>query len=291
MAIAKVTANIEGSDIELSVGYEIFGKGRPWILTPGGGHFSRQYPGIRELAIALADLGNQVVIWDKPNTGETDLCIAGSSISGLQADFLAGLLRHLGLAPALVIGGSAGSRVSLLAAARHREVVTGLCLWWLTGGVYGRVAIASNQFGPAVNAAWNGGMAAVAKLPQWQEVLTSNPGNMERLLAQDPKHFLATLQGWMLTNCPSEHLVAGLPNEKLREVVDVPALIFRSGLSDMHHPRTASDELAALLPNVDYIDPPWGDTEWVDAPSNNELFRSWYRLAPILHDWANKTFA
>src|SRR5262245_49790051 len=222
MATVRVTANVEGSDIELSIGYEIIGKGRPWILTPGGGHFSRQYPGIREFAVALADLGNQVIIWDKPNTGETDLCIAGSSVSALQGDFLAGLLRTLGVAPAFIIGGSAGSRVSLLAAARHREVVKGLGLWWLTGGVYGRIAIASGQYGPAVHAAWNGGMEAVADLPQWQEVLSSNPANRDRLLAQDPKQFIATLQQWMLTMCPSDQLVTGMSNEQVRQVLDCP---------------------------------------------------------------------
>ncbi len=286
MATVKVTATIDGTDIELSVGYEIFGEGRPWILTAGGGHFSRQYPGVRELAGALAALGNQVIIWDKVNTGETDLCIAGSSVANVQADFCAGLLRTLGVAPAFVIGGSAGSRVSMLTAVRHREVVRGLGLWWLTGGTFGRVAIAYNQYGPAVEAAWNGGMEAVANLPQWQEVLTSNPGNRERLLALDPKQFRDTLQSWMLTMCPSDNLVVGMANEEVRKVVDCPALIFRSGLSDMFHPRTASDELAALLPNVTYKDPPWPDTEWIDGEPRT-LFRSWHKLAPILHEWAD----
>jgi pimeloyl-ACP methyl ester carboxylesterase len=287
MATAKVTADIDGEAIELSVGYEMFGSGRPWILTPGGGHFSRQYPGIRLFAQALAELGNQVIIWDKPNTGETDLCIAGSSVANVQADFCAGLLRTLGLAPAFAIGGSAGSRVSMLTAVRHRDMVRGLGLWWLTGGTFGRLAIAYSQYGPAVEAAWNGGMEAVAKLPQWQEVLTSNPGNKERLLALDPKQFVDTLQGWMLAMAPSDELVVGMPNTRVREVVDCPALIFKSGLSDMFHPRTASDELVGLLPNVRYIDPPWPDTEWIDG-TPGKLFRSWHKLAPILHAWADE---
>lgn len=291
MATARVTANIEGTDIELSVGYEVIGKGRPWFFTPGGGHFSRQYPGIRETATALAELGNQVIIWDKVNTGETDLCIAGASVSDLQADFAAALLRHLGVAPALIMGGSGGSRVSLLTAARNPDVAKGLALWWLTGGTYGRIAIASGQYGPAVEAVWNGGMEAVAKLPQWQELLNSNPKNRERLLAQDPSHFRETLQRWMLAMCPGEQLVVGMSNEKVREVLDIPALIFKSGLSDMHHPRSASDELAALLPNVEYIDAPWPDTEWIDRPSPTALFRSWHKLAPILHEWANRKVA
>ena len=133
-------------------------------------------------------------------------------------------------------------------------------------------------------------MEAVARLAPWQETLNSNPANRERLLAQDHKQFIATLQRWMLTMCPSEELVTGMQNAEVRRVVDCPTLLFKSGYSDMHHPRTASDELAALLPNVEYIEAPWPDTEWVDRPSPTALFRSWHKLAPILHEWANRTF-
>ena len=47
------------------------------------------------------------------------------------------------------------------------------------------------------------------------------------------------------------------------------------------------DDLAALLPNVRYVDPPWPDTEWIDGEPRT-LFRSWPKLAPILHQWANE---
>src|SRR5258706_11528801 len=104
MAIARVTTDVDGTEVTLNLGYEVMGEGRPFILTPGGGFFSRFYGGIRETAVALADLGNQVVIWDKPGTGESDLCFTGSSVSTMQADFLAALLRHLGLASAILIG-------------------------------------------------------------------------------------------------------------------------------------------------------------------------------------------
>jgi pimeloyl-ACP methyl ester carboxylesterase len=40
----------------------------------------------------------------------------------MQADTLAGLLRHLEMTPTIVTGGSGGARVSLLAVARHPTV-------------------------------------------------------------------------------------------------------------------------------------------------------------------------
>src|SRR3954449_10394942 len=105
----------------VSIAYEVVGQGRPWVLTPGG-RYSKDYPGVRELAVALAERGNRVLIWDRPNCGASDVCFTGSSESAMQADTLAELLRQLDLAPAVIAGGSGGSRVSLLTAARHREV-------------------------------------------------------------------------------------------------------------------------------------------------------------------------
>jgi hypothetical protein len=46
------TANIDG----LSIACELTGDGRPWVITPGG-RFSKDSPGVRELAPALAGAG------------------------------------------------------------------------------------------------------------------------------------------------------------------------------------------------------------------------------------------
>src|SRR5580693_4432673 len=98
------------------VSYEIIGdQGRPWAITPGG-RFSKDSPGVRELAVALAERGNRVLIWDRPNCGASDVRFTGSSESAMQADVLAHLLRELGMTGAVIAGGSGGSRVSLLTA-------------------------------------------------------------------------------------------------------------------------------------------------------------------------------
>src|SRR5581483_387758 len=109
----------------LQIAYDIVGEGRPWVLTPGG-RFSKDTPGLRELAEALAAAGNQVLLWDRPNTGASEVCFEGDNESAMQADTLAALLRHLQMTPAVVAGGSGGSRVSILTAARHLDVARGL---------------------------------------------------------------------------------------------------------------------------------------------------------------------
>ena len=276
-------ADVEG----LSIAYEVVGDGRSWIVTPGG-RYSKDYPGVRELAVALAAGGNRVVIWDRPNCGESEVCFRGASESEMQADILAGLLRVLDLAPAVIVGGSGGARVSLLAASRHPEVASGVALWWISGGVFGLLSLASFYCAPSVPAAWNGGMEAVTGLPGWEESLARYPPNRERFLAQEPSEFIATMERWMAVYCGCEgELVPGLPDVDAQRL-DVPALVFRSGASDPHHPRATSERLAALLPNSRLVEPPWPDTEWIDrARGVWQGFERWPLLAPQLLEWAN----
>ncbi len=70
MAVAKVNG--------LSLAYEIIGDegARPWVITPGG-RFTKESPGVRELAVALAEQGNRVLVWDRPNCGESYVVLRG----------------------------------------------------------------------------------------------------------------------------------------------------------------------------------------------------------------------
>ncbi|HWD55530.1 MAG TPA: alpha/beta hydrolase, partial [Acidimicrobiales bacterium] len=187
------TATVNG----ITLAYETIGEGRPWVVTPGG-RFTKESPGVRELSVELAAHGNRVLIWDRPNCGESDVCFEGASESAMQADALVGLLEQLDMTPAVIIGGSGGARVSLLAAA-HRGAAQGLAIWWISGGVYGLLSLAMHYCGGSLAAAWtSGGMEAVAELPEWAEVIERNPGNRQRFLDQDPKVFIETMERWML---------------------------------------------------------------------------------------------
>jgi pimeloyl-ACP methyl ester carboxylesterase len=281
-------AEIEG----LSIAYDLVGSGSPWVLTPGG-RFARDTPGLRQLAERLAAGGNQVLIWDRPNTGASQACFDGASESEMQSDVLAGLLRRLGMTPAVIAGGSGGSRVSLLTAARHPDVTAGLALWWISGGVFGLISLGVHYCGDSIVAAWRDGMAAVADLAVWSEVIERNPANREVFLAQDPRRFIATLEQWMLAYCPRpDQLVPGLPDDRAR-AIEVPAVVFRSGASDPHHTRETSERLAALLGRAELVEPPWPDAEWnqrVDAAQAEGagLFEGWPRLAPQLLEWQER---
>jgi pimeloyl-ACP methyl ester carboxylesterase len=276
-----------------SVAYEVAGDGRPWVITPGG-RFSKDSPGVRELATALAERGNRVLIWDRPNCGASEVRFDGTSESAMQADVLAGLLVQLGMTPAVIAGGSGGSRVSLLTAARHRDVAAALALWWISGGIYGLMTLGVHYCGESLKAAWHGGMQAVVELPDWAEALERNAANRERFLGQDPREFIATMERWMAAYCPcGEELVPGLPDADAGRL-DVPALVFRSGTSDVNHTRATSERLARLLPNARLVEPPWGDNEWNQRSAarpggrGEGLFAGWPLLAPALHTWADE---
>lgn len=290
------TAQING----LEISYEIIdgragSRGHDWVITPGG-RFSKNDPGIRELSQALAAGGHRSLIWDRPNTGESSVCFAGDSESEMQADVLAGLLRHLDLAPTIIVGGSGGARVSLLMAARHPDQALGLAMWWISGGILGNITLGVHYCGGSIGAAWGGGMDAVVQLPEWADVLERNPANRQRFLDQDAAEFITTMERWMLVYCPcGDDLVAGLSRAEAAKV-DLPTLVMRSGSSDCHHPTATSERVAEVLPNAQLVEPPWGEHEWIerqrarDAGEAGGLFVRWPLAAPMLLDWADETF-
>jgi len=211
MAVATVNG--------LNIAYEVIGDGdRAWALTPGG-RFTKETPGLRELAVELAADNGRVLIWDRPNCGASDVCFEGATESDLQADTLAALLTHLDMTPAIIAGGSGGSRVSLLTVANHAEVASGLAVWWISGGVNGLMALANVYCLPNIVAAWTGGMAAVADLPDWAESIERNAGNRQKILDQDPATFIANMERWAVAYCPQagQH-IPGLPDELARAV-------------------------------------------------------------------------
>jgi pimeloyl-ACP methyl ester carboxylesterase len=268
----------------IGVAYDLIGDGKKTAVITPGGRFSKDTPGVRELAQKLAEGGLRVLIWDRPNCGESDLSFRGKSESMLNADTLAGLVRALKLEPALLIGGSAGSRVSLLTAIRDPAVADRLFLLWISGGALGLAVLAYHYCHDQLAAAAMGGMPAVAALPSFKEALSRNPGNRDRLLGQDTSTFIQTMKTWAEAFVPAaDSPVPGSTAAQLR-ALEMPIMILRSGESDFHHPRVTSEGVHALIPGSQIAEPPWGDREWLDRlqaqAAGEGLFARWPLLAP-----------
>jgi 2-hydroxy-6-oxonona-2,4-dienedioate hydrolase len=265
--------------------YELLGEGDPLVLTPGG-RFSMEYPGVRPLADKLAE-HYRVLLWDRPNTGKSDVKFTGESESLMHADDLAALLKSLDLGPAILVGGSAGSRLSLVTALRHPDVTRKLVVWWMSGGVFGTMYLAMNYILPVIAAALVGGMPAVVDLPQWDDTLAANPSNRERLLAMDTEEFIAIQKRWLNAYIPMPDApVPGIKEDELA-ALKLPTLIFRGGKQDEYHPEFLSLELHRLIPGSQLIDPPWGDDEWnrikrLAVAGKGSFFDEWPRLAPSI---------
>jgi 2-hydroxy-6-oxonona-2,4-dienedioate hydrolase len=271
--------------------YELLGEGDPLVLTPGG-RFSMEYPGVRPLAEKLAEQ-YQVLLWDRPNTGKSDVKFIGASESQMHADDLAALLKALGLAPAVLVGGSAGSRLSLVTALRHPDVASKLVVWWMSGGVFGTMYLAMNYILPVIAAALVGGMPTVVDLPQWDDTLAANPSNRERLLAMDTQEFIDIQKRWLNAYIPMPDApVPGIKEEELAALA-LPTLIFRGGKGDEYHPEFLSLELHRLIPGSQLVDPPWGEDEWnrikrLAVAGKGSFFDEWPRLAPTILDFLSR---
>lgn len=275
-------ATINGIGIE----YEVHGEsGHPVILTPGG-RFHMDTPGIRDFAKALAAGGRRAIIYDRPNCGKSDACLLGESESEMQAEALSGLIRHLDFGPTAIIGGSGGSRVSMLAAARDPEMCSHLALWWISGEPIGLMQLATYYAGEAASLASVGGMEAVMNATSWAENFAMNPAARDFIRGQDPRYFISVMQKWASAYVPSD--ISPVPGMKPVDFarITVPTLVYRSHTSDLSHTRTTSEWVARLIPHADFRDPPWRDDEWnyqsgrTAAGEGHSLFISWQKLAP-----------
>ena len=270
----------------LRIAYDVIGTGPQRIVITPGGRFSKDAEGIRELATILADAGSTVLIWDRPNCGESDIDFSGASESRRNADVLAGLIRALGFGPALLVGGSGGARETLLAAIHHGDIVAGAFVLWLSGGGIGIATLPVFYCADAVLAAETGGMAAVAQLPGWQEPLTRHPENLTRLLGMDAAAFIAAMRRWGDAYLPQDGQPIPCISAGDLAAIAAPVMVLRSGQSDYHHPRETSEAVAAAVPNAILADPPWGDREWLErlsaslAGKTRGPFAGWPALAP-----------
>src|SRR5690606_33120731 len=155
--------------------------------------------------------------------------------------------RKLDLGPTVIAGGSGGSRVSLLAAARHPDICSHIAVWWISGDPIGLMQLAMHYCGEAANMAAKGGMEAVLNATSWAEHLQKNPKAKDALLTMDKDQFIEIMQNWATAYAPSD--ISPVPGMKPRDFarLTMPALVFRSGKSDLAHTRATSEWVHRLI--------------------------------------------
>jgi pimeloyl-ACP methyl ester carboxylesterase len=289
ISMARIT--ISGIGVE----YELLGEpGAPAVAITPGGRFPMDTPGVRELGEAVAAGGRRVLLWDRPNCGYSDISFDDEAESLLHGRVLTELIRALDLGPTALAAGSAGSRVSLIAASRDPQIVSHLALWWISGGLFGLITLANYYCADSALAASKGGMEAVVALPGWAEQLKRNPKNREILLSWEPNQFIRKMEQWASFYLPREDSpVPGMSPADFAKL-EMPVLLFQNGESDLSHTRATSEWVHRLVPHSELRAPPWADVEWncrsgtVTPEGRPALFSGWPVLAPAILDFTKR---
>lgn len=275
---------ISGLEIE----YELLGEsGNPAIALTPGGRFSKDVPGVREMGAEFAAGGRRVLLWDRPNCGASDMSFDGVGEARIQAEVLCGLIRELDLGPTALAGGSAGARVSLLAALHDPGVLTHLALWWVSGGTASMMMMGAAYCSELAVAASMGGMEAVAALPAFSEQVSRNPRNRGIILAQEPDAFIARMERWAEGYLPATpYAVPGFAPEQLA-ALPMPVLIFNNHPRDFFHRSPITEWLHRAIPHSELIELPWEGDEFatcmktaISSGTGTGHFVHWPDLAP-----------
>ncbi|MGW0173712.1 alpha/beta fold hydrolase [Rhodococcus sp. NPDC003322] len=276
-----------------NVVYEILGtSGKLVVLTPGG-RFGMDVPGLRPLAQALVDGGYSVLLWDRPNCGDSDVQFYGVSESHMRAETLRGLLSSLGAGPCILAGGSGGARDSMLTAMLYPELVTGLVLWNIVGGVYGTFNLGAYYVLPSLQVVRGKGVEGLLHMREWRERIEKNPANKQRLLDLDRDEFIKLSLRWLNSYVPRPGQTIPGVDDEMFDRIQVPTLIIRGGAKDLDHPKRTSLEVSCLIEGSTLIDPPWPEDAWerafeerstgkVDRPN---MFDTWVLAAPAILDF------
>lgn len=246
-------ANVNGTNLY----YEEYGTGPAVMLTPGGRNDTN---GLRPIA-ALLSPHCRVILHDRRNCGKSDIVIGGElSEQHAWGEEMAGLLKQIGAAPAYLIGGSAGSRTSITVAVRHPEVVKGIYVWEVSGGPNSGMLMSPGYYGQYIDAAEQGGMAAVAETDFFAQRIKDNPSNRDRLMSMDVKEFLSVMRRWQAAFA-RPNPVGDLTEEELRSVTCPTVLLEGNTPDDVHHV-SAAKNAHRLMPNTELRPSAWTHEEW-----------------------------
>ena len=272
--------------------YEVFGSAGPWItFTPGSRRASSE---LRNLASLVSAEGFRVLLHDRRNCGASEVAVEPlGSEHEIWADDLALLATHVGAETLYVGGSSAGARLAILFALRHRSMLDGLLLWRLTGGSHAAAKLAELYYGDFVKLAQAGGMKAVCESDHFAACIKARPSNRQRLMNMSVEKFVGIMETWRTKFIEAANLpMIGATEDELRSVSAPVCLIM--GNDVIHTPATAR-KFARLVGQTELHDgvvekrtdddllAEWDQAEWVRAEPamakifteflNRELFR------------------
>jgi pimeloyl-ACP methyl ester carboxylesterase len=240
-------ANVRGAKLN----YEVLGTTGPWVaLSPGG---RRALDHVKGLAQCMAEQGCRVLIHDRRNCGVSDIVIGGEqSEYEIWADDLYELASQLKALPAVVGGSSSGCRLSLTFAFKYPQSVRALLLWRVTGGAFAAARLTENYYSKYIQAAQEGGMAAVCDLEHFKERIEARPSNRATLMAMDPKIFIAAMERWREQFRKGAELPVIGASERDLGSIKVPTVIVPG--NDKTHGHAVGEAAHRMIPGSELVD-------------------------------------
>ncbi len=247
---------------KIRVHYEVYGTGDPVLMIQG-----LSAPGINWLYQAR-DLSPhfEVITYDNRGVGESDLPQSEAYPVPLMADDAAGLLKHLGVKRAHVVGASMGGAIAQELALRHPELVRSLvlaCTW----------ARGDGRFRHTVQA-WVNLARRLALEERFRDVLfpmVYSPGFFERPAAA--REALIRLLAYPFPTTPEgmERQARGLlawDGSRVKDLgtIKAPTLVL-VGRDDILTPPAFARTLAALIPKAKLRILPGGHAFFIEEAS------------------------
>lgn len=261
--------------------YEVAGDGPPLLMFAPGGFSataeSWRTQGIYRRLNLLDHLTTryQCIAFDRREAGRS-----GGRVERITWTHYAaqgkGLLDHLGIQRAHLIGACAGCSIAAEFAVGHPEMVASVVLYSPAGGARYRMAQDARAARHLTFVAEHGlaGVVALAtsqettftkdpRIGPWGSVIRRDPAFAETYAAMDAERYAVLVSG-MFRLLFHRDTVPGPEPEDLMQV-DIPALIVPG--RDASHATSAARYLEECLPRADYWDAPVDDQTEQTAPA------------------------
>jgi pimeloyl-ACP methyl ester carboxylesterase len=270
----------------ISTRYEVLGSGPPLLMyAPAGFDASLEKwrtQGIYAKVRFLDHLPQSYtcIVFDRRECGQS-----GGRVERVTwADYVRqgkGLLEHLNIERAHVMGGCMGVSAAMAFGVIHPETVLSLVLWWPVGGAKYRLA-SHQRFAEHLAYVQQNGLEAVVKLAResgkafgadprggpWASVIQHDSAFAESYVKQDIEKYKVIVAGMARTLFDRDTAPGAEPEDLLQ--LDIPALVVPG--HDNSHATSAARYLEECLPRSDYWDIPVAEQTEANAPARVREF-------------------
>ena len=260
--------------------YDVVGSGDPLLMfSPGGFDATLEKWSTLGVYARIKVLDHlsphyRCIIFDRRETGQS-----GGRVERITwADYVRqgyGLLRHLGIERAHIMGGCMGCSSAIAFGVAHPAATQSLLLWWPVGGAKYRIN-GHLRFAEHLAYVKQNGLAQVVALAKsstksfgedprggpWVSVLRREPEFAESYERRDVGEYLGIVDGMARALIDRDTAPGAEPEELMR--LEIPALVVPG--RDHSHATSAARYLEECLPRSQYWDVPVSDQLETNAP-------------------------